>query len=274
MTHYVEKFRSCFKELKEKRDDWKSVTDTYRGQIGDEAFKSLMKGDHKSNTNPSVSTVMERLVKSGKIAGPIGSVLSNPSSGLSSYMYGDIPGAYVSLLSSYLRMMRNFRADNRDYKTDITKLHMAEEMSINEAQYRIDSIWSGYGNAPVILEIATKDNLPNTYFDTGRRTTFYVSKSFFRKAHRFPERNIESMGPIGFESIEDDGEYRSALAFVFRQHLKRGVDSSYKSSISKVWIAYNPGLSIYATSEKSREASINLLKKRTIAAIDKKLKGG
>lgn len=269
--------REAFKELKAIQHGWKPIIDTYRSQLGDKVFSALISRKADNNTSLNMSSRLEKLSKKGIVPNAISGALERPSSRiLASHMWSDNRQSYVSMLSSYIRLHREFRNQIRSYNTSITCLDKCAEMSVDEASRRVNSVWSGYGNSPIKIEACSPANPANSMKRVAgvKGDTFYVSKSFFRKAAKFPQTPIDSAAPIGIEEIEESDGITSARAWVFRQHLRRGIDSSYKYSVLESWIAYNRQMQISALHDGGRDAAIKLLKSRTIRQITKKLTGG
>lgn len=267
-----EMLRDAFIELKRLQKDWKPILDNYRSQLGDKSFKRLMRV--KSFRVSDLSDELKKMIKKGEVGPEIASVfLPLRSEILQRYSVSDPRERYLSLMSMYLRIFREMRMEVSDYSTRVTQKDNYGDLSTSLARSRISAVWSGYGSCPINIDAASSSTPAHRLSGSDRNTRFVVSKKLFRNVQLFPECPIDSAAPIGFDNIEESDGIRSAYAWVFRQHLRRGIDREYKASVTGTWIAYNPVMQTSALSDKSRDAAIKLLKSRSLRAINNKIMG-
>lgn len=268
--HETSSERHSHNELKARANAWRPIIDFYRSQLGDKAFNEIVRIRPDVSAAGQMRKKLENIIERGGLEGSLATVLKQPTSKFLRNHNDDLVLSYVRMLSVYIEMHRQYRSMIRKYNTDITKLKNCSQNSVSEARRRVQILWSGYGHSPIEIYPCSEANPPNSYLSN----SFYVSKSFCIKAEKFPDKIIDSAAPIGIEEIEESTDgFRSARAWVFKQHLRRGVDCSYKHSVSEAWIAYNPGMQISAMHYESRAAVLKLLKSRTLRAITKKIQG-
>ena len=253
----------------------RSTLERYRKELGDWEFGRLVKQPKKKESSYGATlmpgaeeTYLQHADNNGK---PPWLRSENLSIMRDLGHYNSWNESYFSQLKEALKLIRGYRQALKEMGVKYTRpsIDTAADLSHTAAYTRIRGLWSGHGTPFQINRANGRKPGPG-------ENEFFVSEAFSMRTKLFPEMKVDGMAPLDIREVEshEDGAYITARTSGFRQHLKRGVDKSFKSSFVYGFLAKDMNMGIHAFSELSREQALRTVKGRVIKSIDEKIKGG